>query len=192
VTEFDEVAWWGDCANTFHEEQKQLVYAPRMGLRPDWGGAHPPRFYGGGRSFIDIGGGPCSLLLKHTNLGRAVVADPGGYPEWVVGRYDAHGIEYWQMPGESDSLRGYSFDEALIYNTLQHTVDPERVVANARSIARVVRVFEWLNLPPHPGHPHELSKPALDEWLGGHGFSALLDEHGAVGTAYYGVFRGTD
>ena len=185
---FDETAWWSDCSNTFHEEQKQLVYAPRMGLRPDWGGAHPPTFDVENRSVIDIGGGPVSLLLKSVNRGRSVVADPGEYPAWVRMRYQECGIEYWRTNAED--ISGYTFDEAWIYNTLQHVESPKRVIAVARELAYVVRIFEWIGLDPYPGHPHRLEKELLDEWLGSPGYTAKLNESGAVGQAYYGVFQG--
>lgn len=186
MNEFDEVAWWGDCANTWHEEQKQTVYAARMGLRADWGGAHPPAYDVEGRSVIDIGGGPVSILLKCINRGRAIVADPGVFPEWVIERYNYCNIEYWRTDGED--ISGYTLDEAWIYNVLQHVRDPAKVIAVARELASTVRIFEWIGTDPYPGHPHRLEEEDLDEWLGAKGFVANLNERGAVGRAYYGVF----
>lgn len=183
-----EMSFWGTVANTFHEEQKQIAYAPRMGLRPIWDCAHPPTFDLEGRSVIDIGGGPVSLLLKCINGGRRVVADPAPWPNWVRQRYEECGIEFWSMEGESDSITGYSFDEAWIYNVLQHVHDPAAVIANARSISGTIRIFEWIGIDPYPGHPHRLDKETLGEWLDGAGFTANLNENGCVGAAFYGVF----
>jgi hypothetical protein len=183
-----EMEFWQDCANTFHEEQKQQVYASRMGLLASWYGAHPPSFDLQGRSVIDIGGGPVSLLLKCLNRGRAVVCDPAEYPNWVLARYAECEIEYWRIAGED--VEGYSFDEAWIYNVLQHTRDPELVVGRALALARTIRIFEWIEIDPYPGHPHRLSKESLDEWLRAPGYTSKLDESGAVGKAYYGVFSG--
>lgn len=187
---FDEYAWWSDCANTWHEEEKQFVYAKRMGLQANWSCAHPPTYDLGGRSVIDIGGGPVSLLLKTINLGRAVVADPGQWPEWVIQRYTAHGIEYWRTNGED--IDGYTFDEVWIYNVLQHVIDPELVIQRSRALVPegVIRIFEWIEIDPYAGHPHRLEREVLDEWLGATGFVVDLNERGAVGRAYYGVFRG--
>lgn len=184
-----EAAFWGDVGNTFHEEQKQIVYAMRMGLLPIWDCAHPPTFDLEGRSVIDIGGGPVSLLLKSVNRGRSVVVDPGLWPDWVLRRYEQCGIEFWFMEGESESMTGYSFDEAWIYNVLQHVVDPALVISRAREIANVVRIFEWIDVDPYPGHPHRLERELLDLWLGGTGFTCNLNENGAVGRVYYGAFR---
>lgn len=183
--------FWGSCANTYWEEAKQIAYARRMGLYPFWGGAHPPTFILGGRSVIDIGGGPVSLLLKTIQRGRAVVADPGDFPPWVRMRYQEAGIEYWRIPGEElmDATRdGVHFDEAWIYNVLQHVEDPERVCKNALELASTIRVFDWVGIDPYEGHPHRLDKETLDEWLEGFGFVSAINENGAVGAAYYGVF----
>jgi len=183
---FDETAWWGDCANTWHEEQKQFVYAKRMGLQANWACAHPPTYDLEGHSVIDIGGGPVSLLLKCVNKGRAVVADPGSFPEWVTERYSACGIEYWRTDGED--ISGYTFDEAWLYNCLQHVNDPDIVIARARELAPVIRLFEWIDIQPYAGHPHLLTEENLNHALQATGFTARVDESGAVGRAYYGVF----
>ena len=187
MSTFDEQAWWGDCANTFHEEEKQLVYASRMGLWADWSGGHPPSFDCAGQSVLDIGGGPASLLLKCVDFKCATVLDPGLWPGWVEARYLEHGVSYMRTPAESwhpDRI----YDEVWVYNTLQHVGDPEQVLAVARVAGKMIRLFEWIDIPPYPGHPHKLTKELLDEWLQGDGFIAELDERGAVGRAYYGVF----
>ena len=183
---FDETEWWGDCTKSFHEEQKQLVYASRMGLRPNWSGAHPPTFDLMGRSIIDIGGGPVSLLLKCVNFSRATVIDPGAWPGWVLGRYAAAGIGYRRQRGEDFSV--LSADEVWIYNTLQHVDDPEKVISKARECARTIRLFEWIGIPAYEGHPQELQREPLEEWLGAPGFVTEVNQDGAVGTAFYGVF----
>lgn len=175
-----ERAFWGDCLNTLGEERKHLVYAGLMGVPPDLAGA----------DVLDIGGGPVSMLLKIANRGSGcVVADPllPDFPAWVHARYFAAGIETWPITGEALSSRA-AFDEAWIYNVLQHVDDPELVVTNARHAARVVRVFEWVGLPAYDGHPHELAAADLEHWLGGSGMTAELDEQGCVGTAFFGAF----
>ena len=187
MSEFDEWEWWGDCTRTLHEEQKQLVYAYRMGLIPDWTGAHPPTFDLHGASVIDYGGGPVSLLLKCVNAGARTVVDPGGWPSWVLARYEAADVLYRQEYGEEIPADGY--DEAWIYNTLQHVNEPWKVIGNALH-AGVVRIFEWVDIPAYDGHPNQLATEMLDEWLGGRGYEADINEAGAVGRCYYGVFLG--
>jgi hypothetical protein len=188
---FDEAAWWGDCANTFHEEEKQLVYAPRLGLVPNWNCGHPPLFDLGGRSVVDIGGGPVSLLLKCVNFGPALVVDPAPYPEWVRLRYEEHKVSLTRARGE-DFESNPGFDEAWIYNVLQHVDDPHAFVRNAQKHAKVLRLFEWIDLPAYDGHPQALTQELLEEAIGAPGFVVDLNQSGAVGRAFYGVFAVED
>ena len=71
-----ELGWWGDCTNTYGEEEKQLLYASRMGLKSFHNGKSPYNFDLDGMSILDIGGGPVSLLLKCINFRKAKVVDP--------------------------------------------------------------------------------------------------------------------
>jgi hypothetical protein len=186
-----ERQWWGDCTNTFAEETKQITYAHRMGMimRPDI--SHWPRYELQDQSIIDIGGGPTSLLLKCDYSKRSVVADPCTYPRWVMDRYQLKGIEFVQMQGERliELFEEDEFDEAWMYNVLQHTFNPELIIKNAKKISKCVRIFEWINIPPCPGHPSELKEHLLAEWLGGKGEVACPNENGCNQMAFYGVFN---
>ena len=83
-------------------------------------------------------------------------------------------------------------NEAWIYNVLQHTEDPAIVCAKAREWGRIVRVFEWLNVPACDGHLHVLSRQGMDDWLGGCGATEEIHDkaRNLHGTAYYGIFKG--
>lgn len=185
--------WWGDCLNTFAEEAKQITYAHRMGLQmhvdkyfyEKW-----PSYNLEGKNILDIGGGPASMLLKTVNRGPScTVVDPCGYPAWTMNRYAAAGIRYIQQPGE-ERIYGPYFDECWIYNCLQHTMDPEKIIQNARASASVIRIFEWIDRLPCVGHPQTLTASALDRWLSGTGTTENMDgaENNCCGPAYYGVF----
>lgn len=167
-----EAEWWGDCANTYGEETKQIAYAKVMGLDPGpWrGGDKWPVYDFSGMRVLDVGGGPSSMLLKST-FDYGTVVDPCVYPDWVTERYHAHGLLQIVKPAE-DVLLEYEpehFDVALCYNVLQHTLDPEKICREMHRVAKTVRIFEWVDLAPHPGHPHELHAEELTEWLGGNG-----------------------
>lgn len=183
-----EADWWGNCVNTFGEEAKQITYAHRMGLINDPRNGKWPVYDMRGRSVVDLGGGPVSMLLKCIDLGpHSIVIDPCPYPDWVAARYEAAGIDYIQMPAED--FTGEGFHEAWIYNVLQHVIDPEKIVYNAKKAARVIRIFDWIDIPPHPGHPHELKAETLGKWLGGEGsVSEFKGENGLIGRAFHGVF----
>lgn len=184
-----ERSWWGDCGNTFGEECKQLSYANRMGLHGTQIDGKGPFFRLGGRSVADLGGGPVSLLLKTVDAGRRLVVDPCDYPMWVRDRYAACGIRFEQKRAEDFRPRT-GFDEVWIYNVLQHVIDPELIIQRARNAAKFIRIFEWIDIPPHEGHPHELNASTLDRWLSGHGSVEQMNENGCVGRAYYGSFIG--
>jgi hypothetical protein len=173
-----ESNYWGDCCNTFDEDQKHYVYARFMGLK-----RVGYSFDVEGKSILDIGGGPTSMLLKTINLGGGFVVDPFRYPYWTYARYTAKGIAYDIRRGEDITITG--FDEAWIYNCLQHTDDPELIIKNAKRAAKTLRIFEWIDIPPHDGHPIELTKEKLDEWTGKEGNTILLCESGCYGNAYF-------
>lgn len=189
-----ELQYWGDCTNTYDEESKQYVYARLMGLK-----RAGFSFDASSKSVIDIGGGPVSMLLKCVHRGElCVVVDPlmNRYPSWVRDRYRTADIASIGATGENvvDALMlkpdaCNKFDEAWIYNCLQHVEDPAWIISNARALAPVLRIFEWINIPAHEGHPHTLTREKLDEWIGGTGNVIKLDgESGCYGEAYYGVF----
>lgn len=177
-----ESSWWGNCINTFGEETKQITYAHRMGLTvvPDNG--HWPVYDMQGKSVVDLGGGPVSMLLKCKNV-SGIVVDPCNYPDWIKERYKIAGIDYIVKPAEE--FYTDMFDECWIYNVLQHVMDPKKIIENARSFSKVIRIFEWIDLPAHIGHPHELKEEKLNDWLGAKGTTEQMNENGCYGKAYY-------
>lgn len=181
LAQVHEAEWWGSCANTLEEELKQLFYAERMGLPVYWRAINM-----GGRSVLDVGGGPASLLLKCCNLGYAKVVDPCQWPAWVAARYRDAGIEYQRLPAEEMSESGW--DEVWLYNVLQHVRDPEQVVARARKAGKVLRIYEWLEIPADEMHPHTLHMDKLDAWLGARGTVEIVETDICHGRAYYGAF----
>lgn len=187
-----EAEWHGNCVNSLGEEYKQIAYARRMGLKPFHNGKSPFNFNLNGASVLDIGGGPYSLLLKCENRGTCVVADPCDYPSWVNQRYIMAGITLAKVKGEDlDKVSpGHPFDEVWIYNCLQHTEDPEKIVQNARKLGKIVRLFEWIETGVADGHLHNLTEEKLNAWLGGTGKVERINENTAVGLCYFGIFIG--
>jgi len=195
-----EADYWGNCCNSLDEEIKQFFYAKLMSIDK----YSPFSFSVNGKKILDIGGGPVSLLLKCHDHGGSKVVDPIKYPKWTIDRYAANNIEYDQKPGEDVDEEGY--DEVWIYNCLQHVIDPEKIINNAKKAAPVIRIFEWIDIPAHEGHPHELKEDKLNKWLGGKGSVGIIqyDEYSSVfgdnlpvirerigdgGACYYGVFK---
>lgn len=140
------------------------------------------------KKILDVGGGPVSMLLKTRNSALGMVWDPIKYPDWVYARYRAKNIISVIAAGED--LETFGWDEVWIYNVLQHCIDPEKIVRKARQAAPIVRLFEWIDFPPHPGHPQMLTEDKMTEWLGASGTVANLSESGCAGHSFSGVFQG--
>ena len=175
--------FWGTCNNTFFEEQKHYVYGKLMGLVEQYNSFRldkPMRI-------LDIGGGPVSLMLKTSNLKSGTVVDPIEFPQWTKDRYATHNIDVVIEKGEYISLDGY--DEVWIYNVLKDTIDPEKIISNAKKAAPVLRIFEWVDLGPDAGK-HVLTAEDLNTWIGSKGRSVKLSQKNCYGTAYYGKFEG--
>lgn len=190
-----ESKWWGTCQNTFNEEMKQLLYAQKMGLKGSPDAYSPYKFDAEDKSILDIGGGPVSLLLKCKNLKEgSAVLDPLEVPQWVHDRYEDAKIYHWQEPAETfndneELGKDLSYDEIWIYNVLQHTKDPQKIIKNARKWAKLIRIFEWVDTIENIGHPHILRAGKLNKWLGGKGkIENLKGQFGCTGKAYYGIF----
>lgn len=181
-----ERRYWGTCQNTYGEETKQLVYARLMGLVASHDGNSPFSFDMQGKSVMDFGAGPCSLLLKCRNV-KGTTMDPCNYPDWVRGRYYEAHINPGMSPAEH--IKKGSYDEVWIYNVLQHTQDPEQIIKNAKAIAPVLRIFEWIDIPAHEGHPHMLTEELLNKWIDGKGSTGFLNGEGeCYGRYYAGAF----
>lgn len=177
-----EKMYWGNCCNTFDEEQKHYVYGRLMGLTP----VHYS-FDVCKKRILDIGGGPVSMLLKTVNLSKGKVIDPIQYPDWTVQRYKSNNIDV--EVGRGEDINEQDWDEVWIYNCLQHADDPQKIIENAKKAAPVLRFFEWIDIPAHEGHPHELTENTLIQWIGQKGNTIHLAQSGCYGRAYYGVFN---
>lgn len=185
--------WHGNCVNSFHEEEKQLVYAEKMGLVKISTPKSPHNFNLENKRILDIGGGAYSLLLKCLNIGAdSFVIDPlmDRHPLWVKERYKSLGINTLSLKGEDIDSFLPIFDEVWIYNVLEHTEDPEKIIQNAQKISKLIRVFEWLDTRINEGHIHSLSEEKMNFWLQGFGQTEQIARGGAYGKCYYGIFLG--
>lgn len=175
--------------NTYNEETKQYIYASKMGLDPyKINDANQIGWDFKNGTVLDVGGGEQSMLLK-SKAQKRVVVDPLNYPDWAKMRYKEAGIEFLQIKGE-DMKFGELFDIGIIYNCLQHTENPQKIIENMKECCRVIHLFEWIEKGISEGHIHNLTEEGLNEWLGGHGKVEQLNQYPCVGLAYYGIFKG--
>lgn len=177
-----EKNFWNDCTNTFGEDQKHYTYAKLMGLEQ-----YIYSFNVKNKRILDIGGGPTSMLLKTLNLIEGKIYDPIEYPKWTIDRYKMKNIEVVVDYGENIKESGW--DEVWIYNCLQHTTCPKTIINNAKKAGKILRIFEWIDIEPHEGHPHMLTEDCLNDWIGGEGTVCDLSENSCWGKAYGGVFH---
>jgi len=184
-----ERQWHNNCVNSYQEESKQIEYAKRMGLLVEGRDGRYPVIDFHNKTVVDIGGGPYSLLLKGVNLVGTVV-DPCDYPQWVKDRYTAVGIGFIQKKAE-DFKNGH-WDVGLLYNCLQHTEDPEKIVKNMRKICDLIYIHEWLDTPKTDGHIQTITEEDLNSWLDGRVMIGEERWSETVVTRYgYGCFLGT-
>jgi len=189
-TQDHELGFWlqdnFNCANTFIEDRKQFeIYSLRLKLNQNH-----YKIDMEGKSVIDIGAGPSSILLKSQNYSKAYAVDPlmDRFPAWVKLRYLENGIKPVAAKGEDVKL-DEKVDIVLCYNVLQHTIDPEQVIENMKKLGKVIHIFEWVDIPADDKHPHVLKSDLLDKWLGGKGITEKLDEPYIFleGKCYYNV-----
>jgi len=174
-----EKNWHNKCLNKILGELHQMqVIAPKMGLSVYRNNKDQILIDMKGKSVLDIGGGAASILLKCINV-KGKVVDPIKFPDWVYARYDCAGIEWEIKKGED--IDETEFDEVWIYNCLQHVDNPKKIVDNARKAGKIIRIFEYINIPICPGHIHTLREAELNKWLGGEGKTEN-------GKRYFGVF----
>lgn len=184
-----ERQWHGSCANSYNEETKQYIYAHHMGLDKYATNNFGQRGWDfGDQSILDVGSGPYSILLK-SKAARMVAIDPCQYPEWISVRYAACGIDFINIKAEMMAF-DEGFDECLIYNCLQHTEDPEKILERAWLHSKMIRVFEWIDEPISDGHIHTLTERDLNKWLNGEGRVLDLNQNPCIGRAYVGIFPG--
>lgn len=177
--------------NTYNEETKQYIYASLMGLD-----RYKTNYYGmigwdfENKSVVDMGCGETSILLK-SKAKQRIAIDPLPYPSWVKMRYTEAGIDFWNIKGEKFNTEQV-FDIGIIYNCLQHTDNPEKIISTLRRNCKEIHVFEWINEGISAGHIHDLTEDKLNEWFGGYGKTGFLNQYPCVGNYYAGIFKGNE
>ena len=179
-----ERSWWLSNPNLYRSEiEKGNIVAGWMGIK-----SMPTK------TVVDVGCGPFSLLQRvHTAASCAV--DPIDYGPLELG-YQVAGVTRLMCRGEDlvANLNGRVFDEAWIYNCLQHVEDPLAVLSQAMLVSSRVRLFEWVNIPPYTGHLHMLTKELLfrpfgeSKWRADFQLVGFADGFGLNGEFYAGSF----
>lgn len=157
---------WGDniyVSNENCEVIKQNTYAKLMGLTNNDQFTELDMQQ---KTILDVGCGPVSLLLRCKNFKRAVGVEPIFYGNEVDECYKKHGVELLHIPAEEMNFHVNEFDEVWMYNVLQHVYDPDLILKNILHCGKKFRIFEWIDIPPHEGHPHMLTAAWFIDKLG--------------------------
>jgi len=149
---------WGN--NVYLNEQngelhKQNRYALNMGLINDINNFEIDL---DSKSVLDVGCGPISMLLRSNNFKRAVGVEPLFYGEDVFDNYKNKNIDLYNIPAEEMNFKDREFDELWMYNVLQHVYDVSLIIKKIERYSKKIRIFEWIDIPPHDGHPHMLTE----------------------------------
>jgi glycosyltransferase involved in cell wall biosynthesis/2-polyprenyl-3-methyl-5-hydroxy-6-metoxy-1,4-benzoquinol methylase len=147
-----ESNWWGLEPNQrwIDEVEKQNTYAKLMQLSENFDLKVPT-------TILDVGCGPTSILLRTNRHGaQAVGVDPLPVSRNTLLKYKAANITFVNKKAE-EGIPEQEFDEAWIYNVLQHTDSPIIILNKLVKVAKIIRVFEWINTEANEGHPHILT-----------------------------------
>lgn len=150
---------WGDNLDlNCGEANKQIHYANLMKINIPYDAKN--------KSIIDFGCGPVSMLLRVENCKNAVGIEPIDYGENVNKRYQEKKIKILQLPIEEyEQDSNFLYNEAWMYNVLQHVIDPVVCLQKINKAAKTIRIFEWIDMPSSPGHPHVITKQMMIENL---------------------------
>lgn len=193
----DQAAYFGHENGNLHGQIQ--TYAKHMNLFKDFGvkGATKNKlnykekiFDLKGKSVVDICGGPSSLLLRCFNFSKAVVVDPGNFPDYIVNRYKEAGIEVAKVPAEL-FVYEQPVDETWIYNALAHVYNPTAILLNAKSNSKTMRIIEGVNCGTNIQHPQNLLSEEFENVLGQKGKTIETNEPepSPRGQHFVGVFH---
>ena len=111
-----------------------------------------------GKKVLEVGGGAYPSVLHVTGLSKAVCVEPNfdSFPEDIKDKFKSENIEaistaFEEYKGDEE------FDEVWFFNVLQHVIDPELQISNAKKIAKTIRIFEPIHTATNNEHPHSFS-----------------------------------
>lgn len=126
-----------------------------------------------GKRIIEYGAGVVGYTVRSDKLGPSFAVEPLDMPQWVRDRYEERNIKFIQAPGELVNLEFLGLteklDEAWMAGVLQHVLDPIAILENMAKVANVVRISEWVDIPPHEGHPWMVTEEMITSTLDKYG-----------------------
>jgi SAM-dependent methyltransferase len=153
-----EAEWWGlkPGPHWSNEVDKQTIYQQYMRM--------PVDLDFGDKVILDVGCGPCSILLRAKH-GGGVGVDPLPMSEGICQEYTAKNIRLSHCKAENFHPTR-TVDEAWCYNCLEHVENPQAILRMMADCASTIRIFEWLETPLRPGHINMLTEQTFLEVFG--------------------------
>jgi hypothetical protein len=129
------------------------------------------------RVVAEFGCGPQGMVLETPLAAPGSLAiDPLTFLPEDEARYEKAGMVRLRHAGELPV--GHPFEESWVCNVLQHTVNPDAVLAQAVTATRAVRLFEWVDVPTDELHLHVLTEGRLTGPLAQAGFRCVGESRG--------------
>lgn len=145
---------------------------------------------------VEVGGGPRgSLLLTKGNFKRGILIEPliDRWPVEIRESYESIGVEIITEPYEHLEIEE-KVDETWFFNVIQHVIDPEAMLKQAKETSKVIRVFESIGSVTDTAHPHFITKETFTKVLGEFGKiyegGSRSGFHGA--DCYYGTWNASN
>lgn len=212
-----ESDYWDRYSSEIHTVIQQERYLENLDIYKDYSGIHGKSSMDldfKGKKVIDIGGGPCSILLRAnggkrrelnptieswgvdkstTKTANGVVIDPVICSEYVKIRYNYFNIDF--INDDAESLYKYYneinyFDEAIIYNCLQHVMNPVEILDQVIKVSKKIRICEPINVPTDALHLHTFTSGYFEKYFSDNLFRPVKNEICEIGTPHYtGIYE---
>jgi hypothetical protein len=114
-----------------------------------------------GKKIIEIGPAHIPALYFCTNY-EGVIIEPME-SEILRDITIEKNIRLIKEPAEYVDLKGY--DEAWLFNVLQHVIDPDLLIYNIKRSVKLIRFFEPVNMGTAPQHPHAFTINDFINWF---------------------------
>ena len=117
-----------------------------------------------GKSIIEIGPAHIPALYFCENYSQSLIIEP--MPSDTLREL----INYLPIyistsPAEETEIEGKA-DEVWMFNLLQHVLDPNELIENAKKWANTIRFFEPVDQPISDCHPHAPTQEDFKRWFG--------------------------
>lgn len=89
------------------------------------------------------------------------------FPAHIKENFTKAGIKVHTQPMEHTAFEENEFDEVWCFNLLQHVIDPSETLKKCLHAGKVLRVFEPIDYPIEPHHPHAFTAEWFREQLPG-------------------------